>query len=381
MTRARSLQLGLSALFVAGAVACGTPAWGAAGSALVAQTTTSIEASTTTTEVVWTLPPDAAPGDTVTVALPDHAGGVLGDGRWISASGALIGHASLAADGALSIHLTDAAAEPGNRSGRTLVTTTGVASPGTTTSTGLRALGHLPAGEVPGEFHGTVDRTTATKYGAWFPGLPRVEWTVETPRGPWDVVTVADPAPTGASVDCAAGVAVRSTSRTAPETGYLIDLIPVASERVATTCDTSGVTVSVTPVATDEILEVRFSSDVANATDDAVNVATVTATRTTDAPAARATTLRPVIVPAPSATPSGTPTPVPAPPPSTPTPTPTPPAPPTPTVTPVADRLATTGADGADIGAMAAAGLLALVAGAAATGGARRPHRRGGDPA
>lgn len=361
----RTLQAGLSALLVAGVVACGTPAWGAAGSELAAQTSTTVVAGTTTTDVTWSLPEGALPGDTVTLALPDHAGGVLTDGRWLSASGALIGQATLDADGTLSILLAEAAADPANRAGETLVSTVDTASPGETVTAEFAPKGTLPAGEVPGEFHGAVDRTEASKYGAWVPGAPRIQWTIETPRGPWDLVTVADPAPAGSRVDCTAGVGVRSTTRTAPDTGYLIDLVPVSAERVSTTCDASGVTVTVTPVERDEMLEVRFFADVATATADAANTATVSALRTPEPVLERTTELRTVPVEQPTPTPTPTPTPS-EPTPSEPTPTPTESTPP---------RLPATGGDETAAATAALAGTLALIAGAIALGVARR---RGG---
>ncbi|GAA3011688.1 hypothetical protein [Microbacterium aurantiacum] len=270
MTRRRLLSpvcIGVSLMFgglLAGASAA--PASATEELRLESTVATMQEGASVVSDIEWTLPADAASGDVVVLTLPAHAGGTLADGTWIAETGAVIGTASVGADGAIRIMLTDAADQSDNRAGRSLVTTTTtteITTPRSTTS----ATATLEPGHLPGEFFGIADRDGTVKYGHWVDAdETSVRWTIEAPRGPWEMLTIVDALEPGQQLICdvptADPVRVRSTTQTDPETGYLVDLAPVEPSRVVVECADSALTVAVSAVATDEIVEVSFVATV-----------------------------------------------------------------------------------------------------------------------
>ncbi len=363
--RRRTARVGITSALVAGAVAslaCGTPAWGATGTDLPSTVATRSAPGSIVSDVTWTLPASARSGDSLRLSLPEHPAGVLRDGPVVAHSGVIVGVAALDTDGQLTLVLNDAADDPGNRTGEAIVTTTETTTPGAPESFSFPAAGRLGADDVPGAFHGIADRSLANKYGLWIESEPAtVRWTIETPRGPWDVITVADAAPAGQSFDCTAGVSVRSTTRTDPGTGYLIDLERVPDERVSVTCGESELRVDVTAVGDGEIVEVAFDGLVEGGIRDVENTATVTGTRIGAPTVIRHTTLESLVAPRP-----------------VPSETTTPPLP-TETTPPMPDRLAATGGSPAVATAGVTLAALCALLGAAALGIARRGrHRRSG---
>ena len=75
-------------LALAGATVLAAPAHARSDLSLVAETTVVQDGPSTVSDVRWTLPAEAAPGDTVELFLPEHAGGAAG-ADWISSTGAM----------------------------------------------------------------------------------------------------------------------------------------------------------------------------------------------------------------------------------------------------------------------------------------------------
>ncbi|GAA0485368.1 hypothetical protein [Microbacterium aurantiacum] len=266
MTRPRLLSpvcigitLMLGGLLAGASVA---PASAAEELALESTVATTQEGASVVSDIAWTLPADAASGDVVVLALRAHAGGTLTDGVWIAETGAVIGTASVDADGVIRISLTEAADQPENRAGRSLVTTT-TTTETTTPRTTTSATATLEPGHLPGEFFGIADRDGTVKYGQWVDvDETAVRWTIEAPRGPWETLTVVDTLEPGQRLMCDARAAdvvrVRSTTETDPETGYLVNLAPVEPSRIVVECTENALTVTVSAVTTGEIVEVSF---------------------------------------------------------------------------------------------------------------------------
>lgn len=325
---------------------------------LSADVAVTLDGDETVSDVRWELPDGAAPGDVVTLSLPEHAG-VAAGADWVASTGAVIGVVRLDESGLASIELGAGAADPANRRGEVVVRSTLEVAPPTVETASSTADAILRPGDEPGPFYGAPDRSRGNKYGAWTDATEsRVRWVLESPRGPWDVLDLVDRPGPGQRVDCAAGVRVRATSDLDPVTGYLIDPVEVEAERVQATCDESGVSVRVQPVG-DEIVEVAVETVLDTPPTEVANVADFTATRTVAGEQTRRLSFEPRVGVAPA-----------------PSPSPTPSAPPvveTPERPDLPDRLAETGADAA---LPTGIGALLLLAGAVIAAGRRRTRRR-----
>lgn len=371
----RTLTLAqLGATLMLGALLATVPqahAWAADEEELAAVTSTTSAGASVVTDVSWTLPEGASAGDTVILPLDAHAGGVLSDGTWLASSGVAIGSAVLDENGVLRILLGTAADDDENRSGRSIVTTDTTTStrqdvePSTASST-------LESGHEPGGFFGVADRTRANKFGQWTSAdESSARWTIESPRGPWDSLTVSDVVESGQRVDCDAEVTVRSTTQTDPETGYLVGQTPVDPSRASVTCTEAAVEVTVAPVHSDEIVEVSFVVEVDPAAESISNTAAITGTRPAETVSERTTRLEHVRAESPvtpetpgEETPPTEPTPV--------DPTPVDPESPSTPAPPVPSQLAATGADaGTPALGVLAAGVALLGLALAALGRAR----------
>lgn len=339
-------------LACAGAAVLAAPAHARVELPLVAETTVVQDGPATVSDVRWVLPAEAAPGDTVELFLPEHAGGAAG-ADWISSTGVVIGTARLDATGKLVIELTDAVADPANRAGEAIVRSTEEVGPPIVTASSSTADATLRPGERPGPFYGIPDRTRGNKYGFWADeDETRARWVVEAPRGPWDVLDIVDRVGPGQRVDCAAGVSVRSAVATHPDTGALVDPVDVPAERVRVDCGETEVAVHVEPVG-DEIVEVALDTLPDAPSTEITNAATFEARRTQPGEPVRAVGWESLLVEQPPVPPTAPPTPEP--------PLPEPPVAETPVpAPPVPARLAETGSEGSAVSfAAAAAGLLA----------------------
>lgn len=339
-------------LALAGAAVLAAPAHARAELPLVADTTVLRDGPTTVSDVQWVLPAEAAPGDTVELLLPEHAGGTAG-ADWISSTGVVIGTARLDDTGRLVIELTDAVADPANRAGEAIVRSTEEVGAPIVTASSSTADATLRPGERPGPFYGIPDRTRGNKYGFWADeDETRARWVVEAPRGPWDVLDIVDRVGPGQRIDCAAGVSVRSAVATDPDTGALVEPVAVPADRVSVDCSETEVSVHVEPVA-DEIVEVALDTLPDTPSTEITNAASFEARRTQPGEPVRAVAWESLLVAQPPVPPTATPTPAP--------PVPEPPvgetAVPQP---PVPARLAETGSDEtAPVFAATAAALLA----------------------
>lgn len=343
-------------LALAGATVLAAPAHARSDLSLVAETTVVQDGPSTVSDVRWTLPAEAAPGDTVELFLPEHAGGAAG-ADWISSTGVVIGTARLDATGRLVIELTDAVADPANRVGEAIVRSTADPVPPIVTTSSSEAAATLRPGERPGPFYGIPDRTRGNKYGFWVDeDETRARWVVESPRGPWDVLDIIDSVGPGQRIDCAAGVSVRSATATDPDTGALVEPVAVPADRVRVDCSETEVTVRVAPVA-DEIVEVALDTVPEAPSSEITNVATFEARRTQTGEPVRTVGWEPVLIVPPTVPPTTPPQPEP--------PLPEPPVTGTPTpAAPVPARLAETGAGDTALPLGATAALL-LAAGCA----------------
>lgn len=344
-------------LALAGAAVLAAPAHARAELPLVAETTVVQDGPATVSDVRWVLPAEAAPGDTVELFLPEHAGGAAG-ADWISSTGVVIGTARLDATGRLVIELTDAVADPANRAGEAIVRSTEEVGPPIVTASSSTADAILRPGERPGPFYGIPDRTRGNKYGFWVDeDETRARWVVEAPRGPWDVLDIVDRVGPGQRVDCAAGVSVRSAVATHPDTGALVDPVDVPAERVRVDCGETEVAVHVEPVG-DEIVEVALDTLPDAPSTEITNAATFEARRTQPGEPVRAVGWESLLVEQPPVPPTAPPTPEP---PLPEPPLPEPPVAETPVpAPPVPARLAETGSEGSAVSfAAAAVGLLA----------------------
>ncbi len=357
MIRVGSRLLALAGGVLLGSTLCTTPATAATVSPLPADVSVTVDAARTVTEVRWELPADAAPGDVVTVALPEHAG-VAAGADWVASSGVVIGVLRLDDTGTAVIELSDAAADPANRRGEMLVRSVLDSPAPETESVASTADAVLRPGEEPGPFFGAADRSRGNKYGAWSDeGETRARWVLESPRGPWDVVDIVDRPGPGQRVDCDAGVRVRSTSETDPATGYLLNPVDIDADRVAVSCDETGVSVRVAPTV-DEIVEVTVETVLDVASTEVSNTADFTAERSLPGESRRTVSFEPRIGVLPSPTPTVPPaveTPAPAPEPGLP------------------ERLAETGTDAVPAVVI---GAVLLSAGAATVLHRRRTRRR-----
>lgn len=337
--------------------------------ALPATVEVSREGTATVSTIAWELPAGAGPGDTVRLDLPGHAGGATTGADWIAASGAVIGTVRYDPTGALVVELGAGAAESANRHGSARVHSDLRDSGPTTLDERSDADSTLRPGGPPTATGDVVDRTRGTKFGVWTDATETVaRWTLEAPRGPWDVLEITDVLTPGHRVDCAAGVTVRATSTIEPSTGHLLDLVEVEPDRVVVTCDAASVRVAVSPVG-DEVVEVSLLT-VADAPSLALsNTASFVGSLT------RPGTLTPEVdieqfVESPPTEPTPTPEP-----PREPTPEPTPPSTPEPTPSSsVPPRLARTGGDAP--GTTATIGAVLLVTGTAAVAAAIVRRRR-----
>lgn len=310
----------------------------------------------TVSDVRWELPAEAAPGDVVTLSLPEHAGAVAG-ADWIASTGVSIGVVRIDDAGLASIELTDAAADPAHRRGEVVVRSVLDESPPTIETSASTADATLRPGEEPGPFFGAPDRSRGNKYGAWTDETEtRARWVLESPRGPWDSLDVIDRPGPGQRIDCAAGVLVRAANETDPVTGYLVGATDVPAERVTVACADAEVSVRVDAVG-DEIVEIGLETILDEAATEVSNTGEFIASRSVAGEASRTLSLEPrvTIAPAPSPTPTV--------PPVAETPEPGPNLP---------DRLAETGTDAA---VPLVVGAVLLVAGAAMAA-RRREHRR-----
>lgn len=356
------------ALALAGAAVLTAPAHARAELPLVAETTVVQDGPATVSDVRWVLPAEAAPGDTVELLLPEHAGGAAG-ADWISSTGVVIGTARLDATGRLVIELTDAVADPANRAGEAIVRSTEEVGPPIVTASSSTADATLRPGERPGPFYGIPDRTRGNKYGFWVDEHEsRARWVVEAPRGPWDVLDIVDRVGPGQRVDCAAGVSVRSAVATDPDTGALLDPVAVPAERVSVACAETEVAVHVEPVA-DEIVEVALETLPDVPSTEITNAASFEARRTQTGEPVRTVGWESVLVEQPPVPPTATPTPEP--------PLPEIPAEETPVpARPVPGRLAETGAEESALSFAATAAVLLAAGWAALAVHARRARGR-----
>ncbi|WP_285138087.1 hypothetical protein [Microbacterium sp. lyk4-40-TSB-66] len=323
---------------------------------LPADVTVTRDGAETVSDVRWELPADAAPGDVVTLSLPEHAGAVAG-ADWIASTGVSIGVVRIDAAGSAAIELTAAAADPAHRRGEVVVRSVLDQAPPTVETVASGADATLRPGEEPGPFYGAPDRSRGNKYGAWTDETEtRARWVLESPRGPWDSLDVVDRPGPGQRVDCAAGVGVRAAGETDPATGYLVGATDVPAERVTVSCGDAEVSVHVEDIG-DEIVQITLETILDEAATEVSNTGDFTAKRSVAGESTRTLSLEPrlTVVPPPSPTPAV--------PPVIDTPTPGPNLP---------DRLAETGTDAAlPLGL----GAALLVAGAA-TAAHRRGNRR-----
>ncbi|KSU55907.1 LPXTG cell wall anchor domain-containing protein [Microbacterium enclense] len=353
MIRVGSRLLALAGGVLLGATLSSMPASAATTSPLSADVTVTSDDTATVSDVRWELPADAAPGDVVTLALPEHAGAAAG-ADWIASTGVSIGVVRLDDTGTAVIELTEAAADPANRRGEMVVRSVLEESAPTIVSSASTADAVLRPGEVPGPFFGAPDRSRGNKYGAWTDETEtRARWVLEAPRGPWDTLDIVDRPVGGQRVDCTAGVRVRAAGETDPATGYLVDPVDVPTERVSVACDESGVSVRVQPVG-DEIVEVTVETVPDAASSELANAADFAAQRSEPGDAIRTVSFVPRLGVAPSPTPTLPPV----------VETPRPGLP---------DRLAETGTDAAP---PAFIGAVLLLAGAAAAVRRRRTRSR-----
>lgn len=349
MIRVGSRLLALAGGAFLGATLVPAPSYAATVLPLAAEATVTVDGAVTTSDVRWELPADAAPGDVVTLSLPEHAGAAAG-ADWIASTGAPIGVVRVDESGAAVIELNEAAADPANRRGEVVVRSVLEQAPPTRQTSTSTADATLSPGEEPGPFYGAPDRSRGSKYGAWTDETEaRARWVLEAPRGPWDALDIADRPGTGQRVDCAAGVRVRATDQVEPATGYLIDPVDVPADRVVVSCDEEGVDVRVEPVG-DEIVEVTLETVLDVPSTEVSNLAEFSAVRSFPGDTARTLFLEPRLSAAP----------VPTVPPVATTPEPGPELP---------ARLAETGSDAA---VPTAIGATLLLAGAAAAAVHRR---------
>lgn len=349
--------LALAGGAILGSTLLAVPAHAATGVPLSADVAVTRDGDETVSDVRWEVPEGAAPGDVLTLSLPEHAG-VAAGADWVASTGAVIGVVRLDESGSASIELTAGAADPANRRGEVLVRSVLEAAPPTIDTAASTVDAILRPREQPGPFYGAPDRSRGNKYGAWTDATEsRARWVLESPRGPWDVLDVVDRPGPGQRVDCAAGVRVRATGDLDPETGYLVDPIEVATGRLQVTCDESGVSVRVQPVG-DEIVEITVETVLDTPATEVANAAEFTASRTVPAEPTRTISFEPRVGVAP------TPTPTPSVPPTPETPEPDPDLP---------DRLAETGTDAA---LPTVLGTLLLLAGAVIAARRRRPRSR-----
>lgn len=349
-SRLLTRSLALTGGAILGATLLAAPAHAATDLPLAAQVAVTQDGLATVSDVRWELPTEAAPGDVVTLSLPEHAGTTAG-ADWIASTGAVIGVIRLDPSGDAVIELTEAAADPANRRGEVLVRSVLETAPPTLTSASSTADATLRPGEEPGPFYGAPDRSRGNKYGAWTDETEsRARWVLEAPTGPWDTLDVVDRPGAGHRVDCAAGVRVRAAGDVDPTTGYLVDPLDVPAEQVDVACSDTEVRVRVEPVG-DEIVEVTLETVLDVAATEVSNTAEFTAERSVPGDSIRTLSFEPRLAVPPSPTPTV--------PPAIESPEPGPDLP---------DRLAETGSDAAPIVGIGAALLLA--------GGAAAAHRR-----
>lgn len=352
-SRLLSRSLAVTAGVVLGSTLLAAPANAMTIVPLPADVTVTRDGAETVSDVRWELPTDAAPGDVVTLSLPEHAG-VEAGADWIASTGVSIGVVRIDAAGLAVIELTEAAADPAHRRGEVVVRSVLDQAPPTIETSASTADATLRPGEEPGPFYGAPDRSRGNKYGAWTDDTEtRARWVLESPRGPWDSLDVVDRPGAGHRVDCAAGIRVRAAGEIDPVTGYLVGAADVPAERVSVACGDAEVRVHVEAVG-DEIVEIALETILDAASTEVSNSADFTATRSIEGEATRTITLEPRLTAPPS------PTPTPTVPPVVETPKPGPDLP---------DRLAETGTDAA---LPAGIGVALLAAGAAMAAHRRR---------
>lgn len=251
-----------AALVAAGIAVTGAAPASAADLAGVSTSSTEHDGAVVVTDVEWELPADAVVGDVLTVPLPDHHDSALGPVDLVADSGAVPGAAVLTPSGELRVVLSSVGDDVRDRRGgfviTTTTTTTATSEPGrrfSGTSTGT-----LSPGQRPGAFGGAVDRARANKYGQWTDEAETaIGWVVESPAGPWDTLTMTDPARPGQQLRCETAT-VRTTTTTDAETGYLVDLVTVSPERMSIACDERSFEVTVRDVAAGEFIEARIEA-------------------------------------------------------------------------------------------------------------------------
>ncbi|MBB3157019.1 hypothetical protein FHS07_000703 [Microbacterium proteolyticum] len=356
-SRLLARSLAVSGGVILGSTLIAAPANALTVAPLPADVTVTRDGAETVSDVRWELPSDAAPGDVVTLSLPEHAGAVAG-ADWIASTGVSIGVVRLDGAGLAAIELNEAAADPAHRRGEVVVRSELDQSPPTIETSTSTADATLRPGEEPGPFYGAPDRSRGNKYGAWTDETEtRARWVLESPSGPWDALDVVDRPGPGQRVDCAAGIRVRAAGETDPVTGYLVNPVEVAAERVTIACGDSEVSVRVEPVGA-EIVEITLETILDVASTEVSNAADFSAERSLPGQATRTLWFEPRLTVAPS------PSPTPTVPPVVETPKPHPALP---------DRLAETGTDAAlPLGI----GAVLLLAGAATAVHRRRGRRR-----
>jgi Bacterial Ig domain len=219
-------------------------------------------------DLTWAVPDSASAGDTFTLDLPGELKSNTSAFDLLAPDGSVVAKA-VVVNGVVTFTLTDYVDSHNDVHGTAFFSVR--FDNATTPTSGPVSLTFTAGSKV---FHDTVNKTGVgpinragpRKVGFWthlgtVTGADALTWTVDSPTGPFDKVTFHDTVGAGQSIDCGSLTYVAGSGLDA--NGRPTKFTALGAKRVlGSTCAAGSLTVTLGPATADEVLRIRYLTNV-----------------------------------------------------------------------------------------------------------------------